>query len=243
MTVAYDGTNFLGWQKTKMGPSIEEALQLALEQILQEKIELQAASRTDAGVHAQGQIVNFFTSKAEIVLSKLLIGINSLIPNSIAVMTIEKATEHFHPSLDCQSKEYHYLVCNGSAQLPQRRFYSWHYPHLLDLIAMRKAAEMFIGEHDFSSFCNAKKNSSYKTFIRRMHSIEILDSADCQLYFKIKGNNFLYRMVRNIIGTLVYVGVGKILLKEIPEIFAHHNRTQAGVTAPAHGLCLHKVFY
>lgn len=243
LKVAYDGTRYLGWQKTRMGLSIEETLEKVIEQILQEKVVLQAASRTDAGVHAQGQIVNFKTEKEVPCLQRLLISLNSLLPKDIAVMEIENAADMFHPTLDCRCKEYHYSVCSGVAQLPHRRYYSWHYPHRLRVMAMREAAGIIIGKRDFSSFCNFKKNSEHGHYVREVLEITIDEKPNSEIVFRIRGNNFLYKMVRNIVGTLIYVGCGKIAVQAIPSIISSEDRTQAGVTAPAHGLSLHRVFY
>lgn len=242
MTVAYDGTAFLGWQKTKMGISIEESLQSALEQILQEPISLQAASRTDAGVHAHGQVVNFLTKK-EWDLSKLQTSLNSLLPKEIAVWQVENANNTFHPTLDCKGKEYHYWICTGPVQMPQHRLYSWHYPYCLDLHAMHQALRSLIGQHDFSAFCNEKNNESYEHYIREIHAIDIEQIAENRLCIKITGRHFLYKMVRNIVGTLAYVGRGKMAAEDIPRILLQRDRTQAGMTAPAHGLALFQVFY
>lgn len=243
LKVAYDGTQYLGWQKTQMGPSVEEALERTLSQILQEDIVLQAASRTDAGVHAKGQIVNFISKKETLPLQRLLISLNCLLPKDIAILNIEQADDSFHPTLDCRNKEYHYSVCYGTAQLPHHRFYSWHYPHPLNLLAMQQAAEQIVGQRDFSAFCNFKKNSAYDHYVRHVQEINIAELPNSQLQFQIRGNNFLYKMVRNIVGTLVYVGCGKIDAKSIPAILLSKDRTQAGVTAPAHGLCLHSINY
>lgn len=242
LLIAYDGTRYLGWQKTAMGSSIEGVLQQCLEQILQHTVILQAASRTDAGVHAVGQVVNFFTSK-NLDLNRLKISLNSLLPTDLVVTQIEQMPLHFHPTLDCQSKEYRYYVCWGPVQLPQHRFYSWHYHYHLDLAKMREASLYFLGEHDFSAFCNVKKNSHYSDYRRTIEEIEIMEIEPQRLCLRIKGPNFLYKMVRNIVGTLVYVGNQKILPFQITEILASKTRIQAGMTAPANGLFLHKVYY
>ncbi len=171
--IAYDGTSYLGWQKTAMGPSVEETLQKALEQICQHSIHLQAASRTDAGVHAQGQVVNFFTSKEKIDPYRLTVSLNGLLPKAIVVRFAEQVEASFHPTLDCQGKEYRYYLCTGMAQFPQFRLYSWHYPHHLALELMREAAQHLIGMHDFSAFCNVKRNESYVDKHRYVRKIEI----------------------------------------------------------------------
>lgn len=242
LVVAYDGRDYLGWQKTACGPSIEGTLQMVLEQIYQEPINLQAASRTDAGVHANGQVVNFISSK-EKDLKRLQTSLNQLLPKDISVLSIESMPPLFHPTLGSRGKEYHYNVCFGSVQMPHHRFYSWHISDTLDIPLMREAIMLLIGTHDFSTFCNFKKNASYSDFIRTIQQIEIEVISPYRLCFRIIGNHFLYKMVRNIVGTLIYVGKGKLQLHAISRILSSHDRTQAGVTAPAHGLFLHQVFY
>lgn len=242
LLVAYDGTNYLGWQKTRMGPSIEGSLQQTLERILQQPILLQAASRTDAGVHAEGQIVNFIPNK-KVDIGKLQHSLNSLLPSDIVVLKISEEREAFHPTLDAVEKEYRYMLCNGPAQLPQKRFYSWHYPGHLDIPLMREAAKALVGCYDFAAFCNVKKNAHYENTIRQVKSIEIEELPENSVRFVIRGANFLYKMVRNIVGTLVYVGCGKLSPDAIPAIIKGLDRTQAGMTAPAHGLFLYRVFY
>ncbi|MEI8125166.1 MAG: tRNA pseudouridine(38-40) synthase TruA [Parachlamydiaceae bacterium] len=242
LVVAYDGTNFLGWQKTKTGRSVEEELEKVLTQVLQHEIKLQAASRTDAGVHATGQVVNFFTTK-DISFSKLHIALNSLLPQDVAVVTVDEMPEAFHPTLDCTGKEYHYNICYGITQLPHRRLYSWHSPHKFEIAKMDEAIPFLIGSHDFSSFCNTKKNEEYTDSVRDLQQISIVNLPDNTLRFELRGNSFLYKMVRNLVGTLVYVGQGKIQSKELPGILAARSRPLAGVTAPAHGLFLHQVLF
>jgi tRNA pseudouridine38-40 synthase len=239
--LAYDGTRYLGWQKTRMGPSIEGQLQSVLEQITGQSIVLQAASRTDAGVHADGQVVNFFLNKETVELPKLQLSLNRLLPGDISVLKLTAVHSEFHPTLDAACKEYHYTFSIGPVQFPRHRLYAWHYPYKLDIQAISDASRHFIGEHDFSSFCNVKKNDKETDFIRTVFSIEIKELAESRLRIIIKGNRFLYRMARNIAGTLAGVGKGDMAPAEIPEILKQKDRTQAGVTAPAHGLSLHRL--
>lgn len=237
--IAYVGTHYLGWQKTQMGPSIEAALEKALEQILQEKITLQAASRTDRGVHAEGQVINFFSQKSPLDLSRLHRSVQGILPKDISMNAMERATLDFHPTLDCKAKEYEYLICNKSVQLPFHREFSWHYRYPLNLDLMQQAKSVLIGTHDFSAFSNERTNDA----VRTIYSIDIKVLADEQIYISVIGNAFLYKMMRNFVGTLVYIGCGKIPLEKLPAILASRDRTQAGMTAPACGLCLKKVFY
>lgn len=237
LTVAYDGTDFLGWQKTPMGPSIEAALENAASTILRHPVQLQAASRTDAGVHASGQIVNLFTP-SHLSLDKLKKGINALLPPSISIVSIEEAPASFHPTLDAQGKTYLYSVCLGPAQLPIHRRFSWHFGYPLDLKKMEKAAALLEGKHDFSAFTNELRNDNR----REIFHIDLVPLKS-QLKIRVSGNNFLYKMVRNIAGTLLYVGCEKLSEHAIPAIIASKDRTRAGVTAPAHGLTLQCVIY
>lgn len=243
LTIAYDGTAYKGWQKTSMGPSIEETLQKALEHLLQQPIMLQAASRTDAGVHALGQVVNFCALKPQNNLIRLQIGLNALLPKDISVLNAKLMPSDFHPTLQAQNKEYHYYICNDTAQLPQYRLYSWHYPYPLDKDAMNQTIPLLKGCHDFSAFCNIKKHSNYQHFVRNIHNMEIIELEGNRLCIRIIGNKFLYKMVRNMVGTIIYVGRGKILKEEIFSILKSGDRRKAGVTAPAHGLFLHHVYY
>lgn len=243
LVMAYDGSAYLGWQKTNTGPSIEAALQAVLEKVLQEEISLQAASRTDAGVHAQGQVVNFFTSKIPVDLGRLQYSVNCLLPIDIVVRHIQEAPENFHPTLDCIGKEYRYTICNSTTQLPHHRLYSWHCPFELDLVSMQQALKYLMGTHDFSAFCNVRKNANYEHHVREVSEIAILELPQNQIEFLVKGHHFLYKMVRNIVGTLVYVGKGILTAESIPRILFEQDRTQAGITAPAHGLSLHHVYY
>ena len=237
LILAYEGTRYLGWQKTAMGPSIEEELEKVLAQILRHPIALQAASRTDAGVHAEGQVVNFFTA-VEIPLEKLQKSLNSLLPKDISVLQMEIAADSFHPTLDSQGKEYHYSVCLVDPQLPFHRNFSWLFSYPINLEEMKKAALFLKGKHDFSAFTNEKQENN----VREIFDI-VIELNEERLKIRVSGNNFLYKMVRNIVGTLLYIGCGKLSAKEIGAILESKDRTRAGVTAPAHGLVLKEVFY
>lgn len=242
LKIAYDGSSFLGWQKTKMGLSIESQLERALYTIFAEEFTLQAASRTDAGVHAAGQIVNFFT-RTPLNLEHLKTQLNQILSPHIAILEAYEGSMSFHPTLDCKAKQYRYYVNTGTTQFPHDRLYAWHFPCKPDIELMREAATALTGTHDFQSFCNIRKNMTYEHYIRTITSVEILEQPNSRLAFFITGNNFLYRMVRNLVGTLMYVGIGKIFVSDIPNILAAKDRTKAGPTAPAHGLTLMSVRY
>ena len=242
MIVAYDGTAYLGWQKTKTGKSIEAELEGALKRILQEEVTLQAASRTDRGVHADGQVVNFFVTRTDLDLGLVRKGLNAVLPKDISVKSLEAVESAFHPTLHCSAKEYHYIICNTPVQLPFYRHCSWHVRPPLKLEEMRKAAETLLGKHDFSAFCNERALWT-KNSVCQLFQIAITPFEEERLRISITGDHFLYKMVRNIVGTLAYVGMGKLSWETLPAILAQKDRAQGGITAPAHGLTLKQVFY
>lgn len=238
LTLSYDGTDFFGWQKTQSGLSVEECLNHACKTFLKEEIFLQAASRTDRGVHAKHQVVSFFSS-TEIDLSLLLRKLNALLPKSIHIRTIETVASSFHPSVSALSKEYRYFACNQAIQHPKHRHFSWHIYTPLDWNAMKKAADLLTGVHDFSALSNEKQQNT----IREIQRIEIEPFGENRLFFSIQGDRFLYKMARNIVGLLVYSGLKKIDPLTIPSILESRKRANAPMTAPAHGLFLWNVHY
>jgi tRNA pseudouridine38-40 synthase len=242
LVLSYDGTDFLGWQETYLGPTIEGHLREVLERILQEKIYLQAASRTDRGVHAEGQVVNFFTHKETLDLPLLKRGLNSLLPESIRVIEVNQMELSFHPTLDALGKEYHYCLLLSPEAPPKKRYYAWHLPYFLDIEKMQLAAQYFVGSHNFSSFCNTRKQGDKVDKKCELFQIAFEVKGD-EVVIIVKGQKFLYKMVRTIVGTLVEVARGKISPEQIPEILAQKKRKFSGVTAPAHGLTLMKVLY
>jgi len=232
--LAYDGCSYFGWQKTKEGPSIEEALERVLEQIFQHPIALQAASRTDRGVHAEGQVVNW-TSPKIIDCERLVISINQLLPGSIRLLSLAIKDDTFHPTLDNSGKHYLYSISTGEVQLPSKRLTHWHIREPLDIKAMQDAAKSLIGTQDFKPFCNFRKNLRYESTVCTITNCTV-EQLDNELIINMIGDRFLYKMARNIAGSLVYVG-----LKKLKSLFAQ-SRPELGITAPAHGLCLKKVF-
>lgn len=243
LSIAYDGTHYCGWQKTVTGLSIEETIQNILEKVLQEPIVLQAASRTDAGVHADHQVINFNISKNSVDLGHLRHSLLCLLPRDISLLDIEPTSPHFHPTLDCIAKEYRYSLCYGTIQLPKERLYAWHYPYPLEIDLMQQAAHMLVGTHDFGAFCNLRTSTYYETKVRTIDQIQVLPFEGKRLEIHVKGNHFLYKMVRNLVGTLVHIGQRRISLVDLEKILLSKDRKQAGVTAPAHGLSLYKLYY
>lgn len=241
LTLSYFGAPFLGWQKTAFGLSVEACLQETLERILRHEVKLQAASRTDAGVHAQGQVVNFYTEN-EIDLPLLQRALNGTLPKEISVLHIEEKPLAFHPTLDSIKKEYHYQICTAAVQLPFYRHTSWHFPRPLDLSSMRLCVKELLGSHDFSAFCN-ERSSWDRDPVCTLYEIDISLLEPQRLLLRIIGDHFLYKMARNLVGTLAYVGSALLSAHEIPSILSSKMRAHAGITAPAHGLCLYQVHY
>lgn len=246
MQLAYDGTRFLGWQKTNLDqiqPSVEYVVQNTLEQILQHPVAVQAASRTDRGVHAEGQVVNFIAQKETLDLAGLLHSINCLLPADIRALSLELAEPTFHATLASKAKQYIYRIYTGPVLLPALRFTHWHVPEPLDQEKMLTASHILLGEHDFIALRNHRKGNDYNDTVRTIYSIDFVEPSSNILEIRITGNNFLYKMCRNIVGTLIYVGHGKISPGTLVKILSGGARSDAGITAPAHGLALHRVFY
>ncbi len=235
--LAYNGRNYFGFSTTNKQKSVERELQTALEKIFQHPVKIQAASRTDRGVHAEGQVINF-TTTAPLNLSKLHLSLRSLLPKDISPLELSIEEPNFHPTLDAKGKEYHYWVCNVPTQLPFHSPFSWHVYSPLDLPKMEFAARSLVGTKDFS----ALSNLSYTNPIRTIRRIELFPEGN-RLRFEVEGDNFLYKMVRNIIGTLIDIGTEKITLESFSTLLETKDRRFAGVTAPAHGLFLKRVFY
>ena len=246
--LAYDGTRYFGWQQTSSDharfPSVEHEVTSVLQQILQHPVVLQAASRTDRGVHAVGQAANFHTSHAPSTYARLLRSLNQLLPSDVAVLSVEPArSPNFHATIDATAKEYVYRLCHGRVLLPHLRFTHAHFPCAPDMAQMARAVELLLGEHDFASFRNFRKGQVYRDTVRRLFAIHISEEPGDILEFRLVANNFLYKMARNIAGTLLYVGIGKLSLGQVASLLRTPDRTKAGVTLPAQGLTLQRVFY
>ncbi len=237
--IAYDGGCYLGWQKTPNGPTVEGALEQCLTTLLNHPVKLQAASRTDAGVHAKGQVVNFFTNK-DIDLGELELGLKRLLPKDIYLLTVLQAPDHFHPTLDCKQKTYIYTVQTKPLS-PFDRHYIWHYPYPIHLDLVRQNAKELVGIHDFKAFETISSSMS-KSTEREIFSITLDEIKPSRFEIQVCGNNFLYKMVRTLVGTLVQIGSQK-LDRDMLSILRSLDRKQAGVTAPAHALYLSKVIY
>lgn len=244
LTLAYDGSRYLGWQKTREGPSIQEEVEKAFSQILQQAVQLEATSRTDRGVHATGQVARaVMPSPVPISIERLSCSLRALLPKDIALISLEQAPLSFHPTLDAKEKTYHYFLCTGRWQLPHHRLYSWHVPKLLRADLMKQAAEACLGTRNFTSFTNRKKNEFYASHECTLSHFSLQELPDHRFCLCIRGNRFLYKMVRNLVGSVVAVGQEEEPIDWISQLFLSHDRTKAAVTAPAHGLFLQQVWF
>jgi len=210
---------------------------------LQHNVSLQAASRTDRGVHAEGQVVNFVTSHDTLDLAKFRHSLNALLPADIRILAVDDAVSTFHATLSARAKQYIYRLYIGPTLPPFLRFTHWHIREKLDLEKMQLAADILLGEHDFIAFRNFRKGKDYNDTVRIVYNIDFEFPDPNIIYLKITANNFLYKMARNIVGTLVYVGLNKFSCGHVQTILTDGKRKDAGITAPALGLSLYKVFY
>ena len=243
LTIAYDGTAYEGWQVQKIGTGVQEKLEQALAKLFPAKPRAHSSSRTDAGVHALGMVAHFEVPAAECRMTarKLALALNAWLPEDVRVLTASRAAADFHARFNAKGKQYRYFVWNHSAMNPLLRRTAWHVPRRLDLRAMRRAAALFVGRHDFRSFASNPGYSKEST-VRALTRCEVKASGP-RLTFLLEGDGFLYKMCRGIVGTLVQIGLGKFPPDEIKRMLAKKDRRVAGMTAPAHGLVLWKVFY
>ena len=234
MTVAYDGTNYCGWQIQPNGITIEQVLNDALTELLGEKIVVSGASRTDSGVHSKGNICVFDTN-TRMPGEKISYAINQRLPEDIVVVGSEEVADDWHPRYVNSRKTYEYRILNRRFPDPTRRLDTYFFHYELDVEKMQKAASFLEGQHDFKSFCSV--GSQVKTTTRTIYSCSVTKDEDI-VKIRVTGNGFLYNMVRIIAGTLIQVGNGNIAPDKIPEILEACDRNMAGPTAPANGLTM-----
>ena len=239
LTVAYDGTNYCGWQVQPNGITVQEVLNQCLSEFSGENIETIGASRTDAGVHALGNVAVFDT-EMRMPGDKFSFALNQRLPEDIRIQKSEEVDANFHPRYVKSQKTYEYRILNCRFPIPTERFYS-HFTYIpLDVDKMKEAASYLIGEHDFKSFCGT--GAQVKTTVRTVKEIQIEKSGD-RITIRITGEGFLYNMVRIIAGTLMDIGGGLYLPEKMKEILEAKDRKKAGPTAPARGLTLMKIQY
>ena len=239
LDLCYDGTRYKGWQRlSQTDNTIQAKLEQALSRILGEQVEVIGSGRTDAGTHALGQVVNFHcesTMDCDQILSQL----RRYLPEDIGIYSCKNVSPRFHARLNAVTKTYRYRIWNSESPCVFDRKYVWIHSAELDVAAMHQAAQAFVGTHDFGPFCSNKQGK--KSTVRTIYSFEI-DRCGEEIQFTVKGNGFLYNMVRILVGTLVEVGAGQRQVSQIPELFAG-KRENTGITVPACGLCLMEVTY
>jgi tRNA pseudouridine38-40 synthase len=239
VTLAYDGTNFAGWQMQAGPRTVQGVLEEALQPIDDRRVVVHAAGRTDAGVHAAGQVVSFSLESA-IDQQALLRALNVRLPEDVRVMRVEEAAPEFNARFDARGKTYRYSIWNGPVVPPHLRHFVWHVPQPLDLTVMNAEAAVLIGEHDFAAFQAA---GSDVTSTRREIHASRLAARDAQVVYEVSGTGFLRHMVRNIMGTLVEIGRGRRPPGDMLKILESRERAMASATAPPQGLTLFEVFY
>ncbi len=239
LTVAYDGTNYCGWQVQPNGITIEEVLNKTLSKLTGEEICVIGASRTDSGVHAMGNVAVFDTGTT-IPPERIGMSLNQRLPEDIVILKSEEVAPDFHPRYCNCSKTYEYHIINTRIPIPTKRLTNYFVSYNLNIENMRKAAAYLVGEHDFASFCNVRTN--VESTVRTITALDILQNGN-EITVRITGNGFLYNMVRIIVGTLIRVGRGFYEPEQVKEILEAKVRTAAGVTAPAHGLMLMQIDY
>ncbi len=239
LTIAYDGTDYCGWQKQDGAPSVQETVEDAIRKLTGEPAEVIGASRTDSGVHALGQTAVFDT-ESPVPADRFVPALNSFLPDDIRITESEEVPESFHPRFDAHRKRYEYRIFIGNVCPPTRFRYVHHLREVPDVTAMQEAASYIVGTHDFTSFCAA--GAQVKTKIRTVTSIQVEKAGD-EIVIAVEGDGFLYNMIRIIAGTLVNAGLGRTKPAEIPGIITGMDRSLAGPTLPAKGLCLCKIWY
>lgn len=244
--VEYDGTDYLGFQLQAQGPTVQGEIERALAAVTQEEtcteprrsIRIIGAGRTDAGVHARGQVIAFSTAWRHSV-EELQRALNAVLPEDIGVRELRPVAKDFHPRFDAVSREYRYTIFNKPLRSPLVRRFAYHFPHPLDVAAINEAAGALMGSHDFASFGRAPQGDNT---VREVYRAQWA-SAESFIYFDVVANAFLYRMVRSLVGTLLLVGTGELSPDGFKEILRSADRSRAGQVAPACGLCLMKVNY
>lgn len=243
LTLAYDGAAYHGWQSRKDASGVQNRVEAALGKLFASGPRVESSSRTDSGVHAWGMVAHFEIQRAEFKMppGKLALALNACLPDDIRVRSAVRVPGKFHARFDAAGKQYRYHVWNDPVMNPLMRSQAWHVARDLDLAAMREAAVLFVGRHDFRSF-TANRGVVLEDAVRTLTRCDIRKKGR-HLTFMIEGGGFLYKMCRGIVGTLVQVGEGRFPASEIPAMLERRDRRTAGVNAPAHGLVLWKVFY
>lgn len=243
LVIAYDGANYEGWQMQKTGIGVQQRIEEALQKFCPGASRVHGSSRTDTGVHALGMVAHFEAPRHTFKMPprKLALAINSFLPEDIRVLDASRVPAKFHARFNAKGKQYRYFVWNHTAMNPLQRGRAWHVPVPLDFDVMQRAATFFIGKHDFKSLAVNRRYEMAST-VRTVTRCEVRRRGR-ELTFIIEGDGFLYRMCRGIVGTIVQAGQGKFPADDVKTMLEGQDRRLAGMTAPAHGLVLWKVFY
>ncbi len=240
LTISYDGTEYSGWQVQPGKDTVQSRLEQAVYEVTGEKVRVTGSGRTDAGVHAKGQVAHFVTNTTTTTPENFYRALNAHLPFDIRVINSERVDDNFQACRSAKKKTYSYSAYLSRVEKPLKERYAVRFDHRLDVEKIVKASELFVGEHDFKGFCASR--SGAKTSVRKIYSFEIKRDGE-DLIFLITGNGFLYNMVRIIVGTLVEVGRDKLSFDELRELINGGDRSLGGRTLPAKGLCLEKVEY
>ncbi len=237
ITIEYDGTNFVGWQYQTNGRSVQEVIEKAVASLLQEEVRITGGGRTDAGVHAKGQVANFFI-KSRMEVGEILRGINSLLPFEVVVHSMEEVSPDFHARYSAIERSYRYVILRTRSAL--ERHFGWQILYPLNIDDMQRCALSIVGEHDFRSFCKSEANvEHYRCIVRESYWRE----SDNRLYYYVSANRFLRGMVRALVGTMVDVGRAYTMEDDFQRILEAKDRRLAGMAAPAKGLFLENIIY
>ena len=240
LTLSYDGTRLVGWQRQAEGESVQGVLEDALARFEGGPVTVHGAGRTDAGVHALGQVASVEVAFTHDVAT-LARALNAQLPEDVRVLSVEEAAPGFHARFSARSKTYRYCIRNGAVATPFERAYVWHVPQPLDVDAMRQAASRLLGRHDFSTFRSI--GTDVPDAVRTLHRSDVVGDAGSLLTYEVSGDGFLRHMVRAIVGTLVEVGRGWRDPAQMDALLQTRDRARAGATAPPHGLFLVRVDY
>lgn len=240
LTISYDGTDYHGWQKQSDRETVQGVIEATIKKLFREEVSLQGASRTDAGVHAQGQVANFRLEK-EINLKKIQEALNSKLPKDVVILKVEEVEDSFNARFAARGKHYQYVIYNVSLASPFEKNYSLFFPYPLNIEKMQAAAGYLMGTLDFASF-GVNPGKKIDSTVRTIDYLKVV-KKEKKIFIDIKGDSFLYKMVRTIIGTLLEVGREKKNPEEVREILKKRDRTFAAKTASASGLYLKEVFY
>ena len=240
LTLSYDGTRLVGWQRQAEGESVQGVLEDALARFEGGPVTVHGAGRTDAGVHALGQVASVEVTFGHDAAT-LARALNAQLPEDVRVLSVEEAAPGFHARFSARSKSYRYCISNGAVASPFERAYAWHVPQPLDVDAIRQAASRLLGRHDFSAFRSV--GTDVPDAVRTLHASDLIGDAGSLLTYEVSGDGFLRHMVRAIVGTLVEVGRGWRDPAQMDALLQARDRARAGATAPPHGLFLVRVDY